>query len=222
MALASMGIYVFETSFLMDQLRRDAAEAESSHDFGRDVIPHIVDNGSAFAHRFPHSCVRSSKEDVAYWRDVGTVDAYWQANIDLCEATPELDLYDRDWPIWTYAEINPPAKFVHDYEGRRGQAISSLVAGDCVVSGASLYRTLLSTGARVHSFSELDQAVVLPYCEIGRNVRLKNVVLDRGVSVPEGLVIGEDAEFDQKWFRRTQKGVVLVTAPMIEKYLASK
>jgi glucose-1-phosphate adenylyltransferase len=161
-------------------------------------------------------------EPVSYWRDVGTIDAYWEANIDLTGAAPQLDLYDRDWPIWTYAEITPPAKFVHDLEGRRGQAVSSLVSGDCIVSGASLRSTLLSTGSRVHSFSELDQAVILPYCTIDRGARLKNVVVDRGVDIPENLVVGEDPEFDAKWFRRTDKGTVLITKPMIDRYLAAQ
>jgi glucose-1-phosphate adenylyltransferase len=221
-ALASMGIYVFETRFLMEQLRRDAATEGSSRDFGKDVIPYIVKNGTAWAHRFPRSCVRSSKEEVAYWRDVGTVDAYWKANIDLTDITPQLDLYDRDWPIWTYAEITPPAKFVHDYEGRRGSAVNSLVSGDCIVSGGYLQKTLLSTGSRVHSYSELHEAVILPYCDIGRGSRLRRVVVDRGVTIPEGLVVGEDPGFDGHWFRRTDEGVVLITQPMIDRYLASR
>ncbi|MBK8086354.1 MAG: glucose-1-phosphate adenylyltransferase [Devosia sp.] len=221
-ALASMGIYVFETRFLMEQLRRDAATEGSSRDFGKDIIPYIVKNGSAWAHRFPRSCVRSPNEEAAYWRDVGTVDAYWKANIDLTDVTPQLDLYDRDWPIWTFAEITPPAKFVHDFDGRRGQAVNSLVSGDCIVSGGQLTRTLLSTGSRVHSYSELHEAVVLPYCTIGRGARLKKVVLDRGVSIPEGLVVGEDPEFDAQWFRLTPEGVTLVTQPMVDRYLASR
>ena len=221
-ALASMGIYVFETRFLMEQLRRDAATEGSSRDFGKDVIPYIVKNGSAWAHRFNRSCVRSSNEEVAYWRDVGTVDAYWKANIDLTDVAPQLDLYDRDWPIWTYAEITPPAKFVHDYDGRRGAAVNSLVSGDCIISGGGLTRTLLSTGSRVHSYSELHEAVVLPYCTIGRGARLRKVVLDRGVNIPEGLVVGEDPEFDKHWFRRTDDGVTLITQPMLDKYLASR
>ena len=217
-----MGIYVFETRFLMEQLRRDAATEGSSRDFGKDIIPYIVKNGTAWAHRFPRSCVRSTNEEVAYWRDVGTVDAYWKANIDLTDVTPQLDLYDRDWPIWTYAEITPPAKFVHDFDGRRGSAVNSLVSGDCIVSGGALDRTLLSTGSRVHSYSELHDAVVLPYCTIGRGARVRNVVIDRGVHIPEGLVVGEDPEFDAQRFRRTDDGVTLITQPMIDKYLASK
>ena len=216
-ALASMGIYVFRTKFLMEELRRDAASPESNHDFGKDIIPYIVANGKAVAHRFAKSCVRSSFEREAYWRDVGTVDAYWEANIDLTDVTPELDIYDRDWPIWTYAEIKPPAKFVHDEEGRRGSAVSSLVSGDCIVSGAALRRSLIFTGARINSFSSLDEAVVLPDCFIGRNARLSRVVIDRGVHVPEGLVVGEDAELDARRFRRTVKGVCLITQEMIDK-----
>jgi glucose-1-phosphate adenylyltransferase len=215
--LASMGIYVFRTDFLMDQLRRDAADAHSSRDFGKDIIPYIVKNGKAIAHRFTSSCVRSSFESEAYWRDVGTVDAYWEANIDLTDVTPELDIYDREWPVWTYAEIKPPAKFVHDEEGRRGSAISSLVAGDCIISGAALRRSLIFTGARVNSFSSLDEAVVLPDCQIGRNARLSKVVIDRGVRIPEGLVVGEDPVEDAKHFRRTEQGVCLVTQEMIDR-----
>lgn len=222
MALASMGIYVFETKFLMEELRRDAATEGSSRDFGTDIIPYLVKNGTAWAHRFPRSCVRSTTEDVAYWRDVGTIDAYWKANIDLTDVVPGLNLYDRNWPIWTFAEITPPAKFVHDEDGRRGQAISSLVSGDCIVSGASIQRSLLFTGTHLHSYSQLEEAVVMPYCRVGRGARLKKVVLDRGVQIPDQLVIGEDPEFDAKLFRRTEDGVVLVTQPMIDKYLASK
>ena len=216
-ALASMGIYVFRTAFLMEQLRRDAADGQSSRDFGKDIIPYIVKNGKAIAHRFAKSCVRSSFEREAYWRDVGTVDAYWEANIDLTDAAPELDIYDRDWPIWTYAEIKPPAKFVHDLEGRRGSAISSLVAGDCIISGAVLRRALVFTGARVNSFSSLDEAVVLPDCHVGRNAQLSRVVIDRGVRIPEGLVVGEDPQLDAKRFRRTDKGICLITQDMIDR-----
>jgi glucose-1-phosphate adenylyltransferase len=215
-ALASMGIYVFRTSFLIEELKRDAANSDSSHDFGKDIIPHIVKHGKATAHRFTTSCVRSSFEREAYWRDVGTVDAYWEANIDLTDVTPELDIYDRDWPIWTYAEIKPPAKFVHDEEGRRGSAVSSLVAGDCIISGAVLRRSLIFTGARVNSFSQLNEAVVLPDCFVGRNARLRRVVIDRGVRIPEGLVVGDDPEIDAKRFRRTEKGICLITQEMID------
>ena len=220
MALASMGIYVFEMGFLADQLRRDAADKSSSRDFGKDIIPHIVTNGKAVAHRFTRSCVRSAQESEAYWRDVGTVDAYWEANIDLTDVLPALDLYDRNWPIWTYSEVTPPAKFVHDEEGRRGRAAASLVSGGCIVSGASVRRSLLFTGVRINSYSTVEEAVVLPHVEIGRNVRLKKVVIDRGVVIPEGLVAGEDPELDGKRFRRTANGVCLITKPMLEKLSA--
>ncbi|KQT69721.1 MULTISPECIES: glucose-1-phosphate adenylyltransferase [unclassified Aureimonas] len=216
-ALASMGIYVFETKFLMDQLRRDAADPKSDRDFGKDIIPHIVRHGYAQAHSFSNSVVRSANETDAYWRDVGTVDAYWQANIDLTDVVPPLDIYDRDWPIWTYSEITPPAKFVHDVDGRRGQAVSSLVSGDCIISGGSLNRSLLFTGVRQRSYSHLDHAVVLPQAHIGRNVRISKAVIDRGVHIPDGLVIGEDPELDAQRFRRTENGVCLVTKPMIDR-----
>jgi glucose-1-phosphate adenylyltransferase len=217
MALASMGVYVFNTKFLFELLRRDAGTPGSSRDFGRDIIPWLVRHGKAVAHRFTHSCVRSSSEKSAYWRDVGTVDAYWEANIDLTDVVPELDLYDRSWPLWTYAEIVPPAKFVHDVDGRRGSAVSSLVAGDCIISGGSVHRSLLSTGVRVHSYSSLDEAVVLPQCHIGRGARLSRVVLDRGVVIPPGLVVGEDPELDAARFRRTDSGICLVTQEMIDR-----
>jgi glucose-1-phosphate adenylyltransferase len=217
MALASMGIYVFHTKFLLDLLRSDAADPNSSKDFGKDLIPHIVKNGKAVAHRFNESCVRAEIEQKAYWRDVGTVDAYWQANIDLTDVVPELDLYDSEWPIWTYSELTPPAKFVHDEPGRRGSAISSLVSGNCIVSGAALNRTLLFTGCRVNSYANLDHAVVLPEVTVNRRAQLKNVVVDRGVIIPEGLVVGEDPELDAKRFRRTESGICLITQPMIDK-----
>jgi glucose-1-phosphate adenylyltransferase len=215
-SLASMGVYAFRTKFLVDQLRRDAASASSSRDFGKDVIPWLVKNAKAVAHRFDDSCVRSSNEKTAYWRDVGTVDAYWEANIDLTDIVPELDLYDRTWPLWTYAEISPPAKFVHDADGRRGMAVSSLVSGDCIVSGASLRRSLLFTGVRANSYSSLEEAVVLPRCHIGRGAKLRRVVIDRGVNIPEGLVVGEDATLDASRFRRTSNGICLITQTMID------
>ncbi|HZR73591.1 glucose-1-phosphate adenylyltransferase [Bradyrhizobium sp.] len=216
-SLASMGIYIFNTKFLFDELRRDAGDPNSNHDFGRDVIPYIVKNGRAVAHQFSQSCVRSGLEQQAYWRDVGTVDAYWSANIDLTDVVPELDLYDREWPIWTYSELTPPAKFVHDEDGRRGQAISSLVSGGCIISGASLRRSLLFTGVHVNSYAQVENAVIMPYVTIGRHARLKNVVIDRGVNIPEGLVVGDDPELDAKRFRTTAQGVSLITQPMIDR-----
>ncbi len=216
-ALASMGIYVFHTKFLIDALRRDAADPNSSKDFGKDIIPYIVKNGKAVAHRFANSCVRSDFEHEPYWRDVGTIDAYWQANIDLTAIVPELDIYDKSWPIWTYAEISPPAKFVHDDEDRRGSATSSVVAGDCIISGATLNKSLLFTGVRANSYSKLEGAVVLPSVKIGRHAQLRNVVIDHGVVIPEGLIVGEDPVLDAKRFRRSEGGICLITQPMIDK-----
>ncbi len=216
-ALASMGIYVFRRELLNDQLRRDAADPNSSRDFGKDIIPWMVANGKAIAHRFTESCVRSRAESEVYWRDVGTLDAYWEANIDLTGVVPDLDLYDRDWPIWTYAEINPPAKFVHDQDGRRGSGVASLVSGGCIVSGASVHRSLLFTGVHVHSYASLTGCVVLPYVDIGRHCRLTNVVIDAGVRIPPGLVVGEDPELDARRFRRTDRGVCLITQPMLDR-----
>jgi glucose-1-phosphate adenylyltransferase len=216
-ALASMGIYVFNTKLLMELLRRDAADPDSSRDFGKDIIPYVVKSGKAVAHRFAQSCVRSDFERTPYWRDVGTIDAYWQANIDLTDIVPELDLYDKTWPIWTYSENTPPAKFVHDDEGRRGSAISSLVSGDCIISGSSLYKSLLFTGVRANSYSRLEGAVVLPKVQIGRHARLTNVVIDHGVVIPEGLIVGEDPEMDAKRFRRSENGICLITQAMLDK-----
>jgi glucose-1-phosphate adenylyltransferase len=216
-ALCSMGIYVFDTNLMIDELKRDAADPNSSHDFGKDIIPHIVARGKAVAHHFSKSCVLSSAEAHVYWRDVGTVDAYWAANIDLTDIVPDLDLYDNNWPIWTYGEITPPAKFVHDEDGRRGSAVSSLVSGGCIVSGATLSRSLLFTGVRINSYSRVHEAVIMPYVEVGRNVQLSKVVVDRGVVIPEGLVVGEDPVEDAKRFRRTEEGVCLITQPMLDK-----
>ena len=219
-ALASMGIYVFETRFLIDQLRRDADKPGSSHDFGKDIIPAIVERGGAIAHRFRHSCVRSADDAEIYWRDVGTVDAYWEANIDLTDPVPGLDLYDRDWPIWTYGEIVPPAKFVHNSDNRRGKATDSLISGGCIISGTEINRSLLFTGVHIHSYGHIDCAVILPYTRVGRNVRLKKVVIDPGVHIPDGLVVGEDPELDAARFRRTSGGVCLITQPMIDRLTA--
>jgi glucose-1-phosphate adenylyltransferase len=216
-SLASMGVYVFDTAFLIDQLRRDAADQNSTHDFGKDVIPYIVRGGNAIAHHFSRSCVRTNGEGASYWRDVGTLDAYWAANLDLTDIVPQLDLYDQNWPIWTFAEISPPAKFVHDKDGRRGQAISSLVSGGCIISGASVRQSLLFTEVRLHSYSQIENAVILPRVKIERSARLKNVIIDRGVHIPAGLIVGEDPEFDVARFRRTEGGICLITQAMIDK-----
>jgi glucose-1-phosphate adenylyltransferase len=215
--LASMGIYVFKRELLNEQLRRDAADPESTRDFGKDIIPWLVKNAKAIAHRFTDSCVRGRAESEVYWRDVGTIDAYWEANIDLTDVVPHLDLFDKDWPIWTHGEITPPAKFVHDVDGRRGEAISSLVSGGCIVSGAQVKRSLLFTGVTVHSYSDVENAVILPYVDVGRGAHLKNVVIDKGVKIPEGLIVGADPELDSRRFRRTASGLCLITQPMIDR-----
>ncbi|MEM9779814.1 MAG: glucose-1-phosphate adenylyltransferase, partial [Pseudomonadota bacterium] len=215
--LASMGIYVFNWAFLRDLLLRDAEDPNSSHDFGGDLIPDIVKNGKAMAHKFDESCVRHEPSAPAYWRDVGTVDAFHQANIDLTDFTPELDLWDTNWPIWTYSESVPPAKFIHDEVKRRGSAVSSMVSGGCIISGTEVRNSLLFTGVHSNSFSVLDRVVALPYAVIHRHARLTNTVIDRGVVIPEGLVVGEDLAEDKKWFRVTDNGVVLITAAMLEK-----
>jgi glucose-1-phosphate adenylyltransferase len=217
MALASMGIYVFNTDFLFDQLRRDAADPDSKRDFGGDIIPYIVKHGHAQAHRFTDSCIRAAEEIGEYWRDAGTLDAYFDSNLDLTDTVPELDMYDREWPIWSDAVVAAPAKFVHDEEGRRGHAISSLISNDCIVSGALARRSLLMTGVKMGSFSSVEEGVILPYCNIGRSARLSRVIVDSGVRIPEGLVVGEDPELDARRFRRTDNGVCLITKPMIDR-----
>ncbi|UWQ19989.1 glucose-1-phosphate adenylyltransferase [Jannaschia sp. W003] len=219
-ALASMGIYVFRWDFLRDLLRRDAEDPDSKHDFGGDLIPDIVANGKAVAHRFEDSCVRHAEDAPAYWRDVGTVDAYWRANIDLTDFAPDLDLWDRNWPIWTYSESVPPAKFIHDEEARRGLAISSMVSGGCIISGTEVRESLLFTGVHTNSYAALRRVVALPDVVVGRSARVTDAVLDRGVQIPEGMVIGEDPDEDAKWFRRTDAGVVLVTQPMLDRRAA--
>ncbi len=216
-SLASMGIYVFSRKFLVEQLKRDAANPESSRDFGKDIIPYLVKHGKAIAHPFTRSCRRSGYETEDYWRDVGTVDAYYEANIDLTTPMPALDLYEHDWPIWTYAEITPPAKFVHDIEGRRGQAMASLVSGGCIISGGSVRNSLLFTNVRLHSYCDVEGAVILPNANVGRAARLTKVIVEKGVQIPPGLVVGEDPAEDAKRFRLTAKGVCLITQPMIDR-----
>ncbi len=219
-ALASMGIYVFKTEFLFELLRRDAADPNSSRDFGKDIIPYVVEHGKAVAHRFSTSCVRAASETEAYWRDAGTIDSYWEANIDLTTVVPSLDLYEHTWPIWTYGELTASAKFVHNEDGRRGLALNSLVSGGVIVSGARVHKSLLFTGVKAHSYAYLDGAVVQPYVDIGRSARLSNVVIDRGVVIPQGLVVGEDPVLDAKRFRRSDKGICLITQTMIDKLMA--
>jgi glucose-1-phosphate adenylyltransferase len=220
MSLASMGIYVFKWSFLREILKKDAQDLDSKRDFGGDIIPSIVKNGKAMAHRFTDSCVRKSKSESAYWRDVGTIDAFWKANIDLTDFTPELDLWDRNWPIWTYAESVPPAKFIHDEENRRGSAISSMVAGGCIISGTEIRESLLFTMVHANSFASIERSVILPYVNVGRSARLTNAVVDRGVRIPEGLVVGEDPDEDRKWFRVSELGITLITQEMLDRRAA--
>ena len=212
-----MGIYVFEAKFLYEILREEANDPDTHHDFGKDIIPKLVKGGKAIAHPFSRSCIRSGLETKPYWRDVGTIDAFWEANIDLTDFIPELDIYDNDWPIWTHQELTPPAKFIHDEEGRRGQAVSSMVSGGCIISGSSLNRCLLFTGVKAHSFSKMSGVVALPYAEINRKAQLKDVVVDRDVKIPAGLVVGEDPELDAKRFRRTDNGICLITQSMIDR-----
>ncbi|MCK6424911.1 MAG: glucose-1-phosphate adenylyltransferase [Burkholderiaceae bacterium] len=215
MALASMGIYVFSADYLYRLLEEDAADPHSEHDFGKNLIPKAVSEGQALAHPFSMSALANPPYSRPYWRDVGTVDAYWAANLDLASTTPELNMYDQDWPIWTYQEQLPPAKFVHDEDGRRGEAINSLVSGGCIVSGATVRNSVLFSNVLVRSFGQIEKAVVLPDVQIGRHCRLSNVVIDRRCKLPEGLVIGEDAEEDARRFYRTESGVVLVTRRML-------
>jgi glucose-1-phosphate adenylyltransferase len=213
-ALASMGIYIFNADYLFAELERDIAAADSSHDFGRDIIPAAVRNGAAWAQPFSEACVVSAPDEQPYWRDVGTIDAYWEANIDLTATRPLLNLYDRDWPIWTWQEQLPPAKFVHNAPDRRGVAIESMVSGGCIISGA-LHRSLLFSSCRVHSYSTVNWSVLLPRVEVGRYARLNKVVIDSGCRIPDGLVVGEDPEEDARRFHRTDSGVTLITADML-------
>ena len=214
-ALASMGIYVFNASFLFEQLIRDHKENGSSHDFAKDLIPYQVSRYQVFAHRFLDSCVNIAASGIPYWRDVGTVDAYWEANIDLTTVIPELNLYDEDWPIWTHQEQLPPAKFIHEKEGQLGQAVNSMVSGGCLISGSTVRRSLLFSNVHVHSYSNVEDSVILPNVEIGRNVRLKRVVVDKNCVIPEGLTVGYDLEEDRRRFYVTDKGITLITPEML-------
>ena len=214
-ALVSMGIYVFNAAFLYEQLERDSVDPRSSHDFGKDIIPHVLARGyRVVAHRFADSCVNVT-EGKPYWRDVGTLDAYWEANMELVKVVPDLNMYDMNWPIWTYQEQLPPAKFVFDDEDRRGMAVDSLVSGGCVISGATLRRSLLFSSVHVHSFALVEDSVVLPNVDIGRNVVLKRAVVEKNCRLPPGLQIGVDPEQDRKHFDVSSKGVTLVVPEML-------
>jgi glucose-1-phosphate adenylyltransferase len=215
LALASMGIYVFNRKFLFEQLIRDADTPQSSHDFGKDIIPRVIEKYRVLAYPFTDS----SSGKQAYWRDVGTIDAFWTANLELIGVTPPLNLYDRSWPIWTYQEQLPPAKFVFDDEERRGMAVDSMVSGGCVISGAKVTSSLLFSNVRVNSYTSVNQTVVLPDVNIGRNCRINKAVIDRGCDIPEGTIIGEDPTADAERFYVSEKGVVLVTPEMLGQVL---
>jgi glucose-1-phosphate adenylyltransferase len=213
-ALASMGIYVFNAKFLYEQVSRDTDDPQSSHDFGKDIIPHLVPRYRVFAHRFQDSCV-GMNDNRPYWRDVGTLDAYWEANIDLVHVTPDLNLYEEEWPIWTFQEQLPPAKFVFDDDGRRGMAVDSLVSGGCIISGSSAKGSLVFSNVRVHSFSSIEDSVILPDVVINRHVKLRRCVIDRRCVLPEGFSAGFDPDQDRKRFRVSERGITLITPGML-------
>jgi len=210
-SLASMGIYIFNPDFLYQQLISDAVNDSSDHDFGKNIIPGIINEHRVFAYPFRDPETNSQ----AYWRDVGTVDSFWEANMELIGVTPELNLYDREWPIWTYQEQLPPAKFVFDDDDRRGAAVDSMVSGGCIISGAMVRHSLLFSNVKINSFSEVEDAVILPDVIIGERCRLKRVVIDKGCNIPDGTVIGENAAEDAKRFYVSPGGVVLVTPDML-------
>ena len=216
-SLASMGIYVFDADYLYELLEEDDRDENSSHDFGKDLIPKITEAGLAYAHPFPLSCVQSDPDAEPYWRDVGTLEAYWKANLDLASVVPELDMYDRNWPIRTYNESLPPAKFVQDRSGSHGMTLNSLVSGGCVISGSVVVQSVLFSRVRVNSFCNIDSAVLLPEVWVGRSCRLRRCVIDRACVIPEGMVIGENAEEDARRFYRSEEGIVLVTREMLRK-----
>jgi glucose-1-phosphate adenylyltransferase len=210
-ALASMGIYIFNAAFLYEQLIKDADNKDSTHDFGHDIIPSLIKNYRVVAH--PYKDVQGN--DPGYWRDVGTIDAFWASNLELIDITPELNLYDSDWPIWTYQEQLPPAKFVFDDDGRRGMAVDSMVSGGCLISGATVRHSVLFSNVTVHSYAVVENSVILPKVTIGRDCRLNNVVLDKGCNVPPGTVIGEDPVADAEKYEVSPNGIVLVTPEML-------
>jgi glucose-1-phosphate adenylyltransferase len=213
---ASMGIYVFDAEMLREHLRRDANDVDSSHDFGHDLVPYLVPRARVFAHPFAESCVMSQGATMPYWRDVGTLDAFWEANLDLIQVTPSLDLYDGRWPIWTYHEQRPAAKFVFDDDERRGSAVDSLVSAGSIVSGGTVRRCLVFTDVRVNSYSLVEDSILLPGVVVGRRARLRKVIVADRCKIPEGLVVGEDRELDRQRFYVSKGGVTLVTSAMIE------
>ncbi len=216
-ALGSMGIYVFGAEYLYQLLEQDLADDSSDHDFGKNVIPKVVAEGGALAHPLNLSSIPASTRSKPYWRDVGTVDAFWAANLDLASDLPELNLYDRDWPVWTYQEQLPPAKFVPDAQGLNGETSNVLISGGCIVIGSNIRHTVLFSNVRVEASCTITEAVVMPDTVIGRGSRLRKVVIDRGCRLPEGMVIGEDGVADARRFFRTENGVVLVTKDMLDR-----
>ena len=210
--LASMGNYVFNTEFLFEELKKDADNPDSSHDFGNDIIPSIITKNNIFAFRF----FDQHTGGKAYWRDVGTLDSFWEANMELVSASPALNLYDENWPIWTDQAQLPPAKFVFDDDDRRGEAIDSTVSGGCIISGSTVKKSVVFSNVRVHSYSSIEEAVILPEVQVERNCRIKRVIIDRGCRIPEGSVIGYDHEQDRtNGFRVSDNGIVLVTSGML-------
>jgi len=214
-ALASMGIYVFDADFLYELLEQDDKNELSSHDFGKDIIPQLVKSGMAYAHPFPRSSVHTNPASEPYWRDVGTLEAYWKANLDLASLQPELDMYDQNWPIRTYNQSLPPAKFVQDRSGSHGMTLNSLVSGGCIISGSVVVNSVLFYRVRVNSFCNIESSILLPEVVVGRSCRLHRCIIDRACVIPEGTVIGENAEEDARRFYRSEEGIVLVTREML-------
>ncbi|WNO09735.1 glucose-1-phosphate adenylyltransferase [Teredinibacter sp. KSP-S5-2] len=212
--LASMGNYVFNTEFLFDHLQRDAEDDSSEHDFGKNIIPSLIEEFTIQAYRFRDP----DTGDTSYWRDVGTLDSFWQANMELVEPSPSLNLYNRHWPIWTYQTQLPPAKFVFDDDDRRGYAVDSMVSGGCIISGGKITGSVVFSDVRVHSYSEIEESVLLPEVTIHRRAKVKRAIIDSACVIPEGMIIGHDHEHDKaRGFRVTQKGITLVTREMLEK-----
>lgn len=210
--MASMGNYVFNTGFLYEQVIKDADNPDTQHDFGRNIIPSIIDNYNIQA--YPMRDNESGKQ--AYWRDVGTLDAYYEANMELCSVSPEFSLYDNEWPIFTHQRQAPPAKFVFNDDKRRGMAVDSMVSGGCVISGAALRGSLLFSNSHVHSYSTIEESVILPDCEIGEHCHIKRAIVDRGSIIPDGTSIGHNVEEDKaRGFRVTESGITLVTPDML-------
>jgi glucose-1-phosphate adenylyltransferase len=216
-ALASMGIYVFETDFLLEELKRDAADPDSSHDFGKDILPRIINSAKVTVHRFRDMYDESRP---GFWRDVGTLDAYWKANMELLDVTPEFNMYDDQWPIWTCPEQLPPAKFVLNNSSARGMAVDSLVTSGCIISGAKVERSIFFESARVGNRSNVKESLILPNAEVGRDCRITRAIIDADCKIPDGMVIGESPEQDSRYFTRTQDGVVLVTQEMLSAFRA--